>query len=115
MITNEYAGSGGDLLAYEFRARHAGTLVGATTAGRTIGWQWSLGLVDGGRIACSEPLHTDARTGIDVGENAGVLPDVPVEADPALVTQGRDPQLEEAVRRLLQRLGPASPPSGRVP
>ncbi|CAN5493484.1 S41 family peptidase [soil metagenome] len=115
LLINEYAGSGGDLLAYEFRARQAGTLVGARTAGRTIGWQWSLGLVDGGQIACSESLHTDARTGADVGENAGIGPDVPVEADPAMVAQGRDPQLEEAVRQLLQRLGPAVAKPGRVP
>jgi tricorn protease len=37
-------------------------------------------------------------------ENEGVAPDVKVEQLPKLVHEGRDPQLEEAVRIALERL-----------
>lgn len=40
-------------------------------------------------------------------ENREIVPDVIVEADPAAVTAGRDPQLERAVQVLLQQIGPA--------
>jgi tricorn protease len=37
-------------------------------------------------------------------ENKGVTPDVEVEMDPNLVTEGHDPQLERAVSIALQQL-----------
>jgi hypothetical protein len=37
-------------------------------------------------------------------ENIGVAPDIEVEQDPALVRQGRDPQLEKAVETVLEEL-----------
>ena len=48
-------------------------------------------------------------------ENRGVAPDVEVEHDPQAVRAGRDPQLERAVRLVLEELERNPLPRGRRP
>ena len=48
-------------------------------------------------------------------ENIGVAPDIEVEQDPALVRQGRDPQLEKAVEVVMEELKKNPLPTFRRP
>ena len=48
-------------------------------------------------------------------ENHGIAPDVEVEQDPALVRQGRDPQLEKAIQVVLDLLAVNPPKTFKRP
>lgn len=104
LLVNEHTASGGELLAYEFKKRRAGVVVGMPTAGRTIGVHWVANLIDGGRIATSESHNLDADTRAEIGEGVGVSPDLLVDLRPDAVAAGRDLQVERAVAEVLARL-----------
>ncbi|HKE91542.1 MAG TPA: PDZ domain-containing protein [Gemmatimonadales bacterium] len=114
MVTNEYAGSGGDAMPLYFRRRGLGKLVGKRTWGGLVGIYDYPTLMDGGfitapRIALFSPIgEWDA-------ENVGVPPDVEVEMTPKLVIGGHDPQLERAVAVVLEELAKNPPPAHAVP
>jgi len=103
MIINQFAGSGGDALPWYFRKLNIGTLVGARTWGGLIGIGGYPTLIDGGTVMAPRwaiyGLHGDWEV-----ENHGIPPDDEVEMDPKLVREGHDPQLEEAVKVILQQL-----------
>lgn len=96
MIINEYAGSGGDLLPWLFRAAKIGPLVGMRTWGGLVGIYAYPPLIDGGTVTAPRVAFRNPQGELDV-ENKGVAPDVEVLMDPKLWRQGRDPQLEKAV------------------
>ena len=114
MITNEYAGSGGDAMPWLFRQRHVGTLVGTRTWGGLVGIFGFPQLIDGGSITAPNLAFYNLTGEWDV-ENHGVPPDIEVEFDPALVRQGHDPQLERAVTVLLEQLKEHPLPQYRKP
>ncbi|NNF05043.1 MAG: protease, partial [Rhodothermales bacterium] len=103
MIINERAGSGGDLLPYMFKKREIGPLVGTTTWGGLVGWGAEPRLIDGGYVASPGFgfYDTDGEWAV---ENEGVAPDIEVEESPRLAAEGRDAQLEAAVREALRLL-----------
>lgn len=103
MLINEYAGSGGDALPYYFRFRKLGKLVGKRTWGGLVGITGYPPLMDGGIVTSPTTSFVDLDGNFTV-ENEGVAPDVEVEQTPKLVIQGKDPQLEEAVKILLEEL-----------
>jgi tricorn protease len=103
MIINQGSGSGGDAMPWLFRQAHAGTLVGTRTWGGLVGIGDYPALIDGGIITAPRWALYSSAGQFDI-ENIGVPPDVEVEQDPALVRQGHDPQLEEAVRVALDQL-----------
>jgi tricorn protease len=103
LLINEYAGSGGDMLPYLFRAMKLGPLVGTRTWGGLVGIWDVPGLIDGGYITAPRGGFFDVEGRWDV-ENVGITPDIVVEQTPALVAQGRDPQLERAVQEALRLL-----------
>jgi tricorn protease len=103
MIINEYAGSGGDALPYYFRLKEIGKLVGKRTWGGLVGIYDYPRLMDGGFIMAPRIAFFDRAKGWIV-ENEGVPPDIDVEMTPKLVIEGHDPQLEEAVRVVLEEL-----------
>lgn len=103
MIINEGAGSGGDLLPWMFRKFELGTIVGRPTWGGLVGILGFPALMDGGRVTAPNVGIWTADEGFTV-ENVGVPPDVEVEQWPALVAQGRDPQLEKAIEIALEQL-----------
>ncbi|MGB2906260.1 MAG: PDZ domain-containing protein [Candidatus Aminicenantaceae bacterium] len=103
MIINEWAGSGGDALPYYFRFRKIGPLVGKRTWGGLVGHHGGCDLIDNGRITSPNLAFYDIDGNWDV-ENVGVAPDIDVEQTPALVIQGKDPQLERAVEEALRLL-----------
>ena len=109
MITNEYAGSGGDAMPLYFRRRGLGKLVGKRTWGGLVGIYDYPPLMDGGFVTAPR-IALFSPTGEWDAENTGVPPDVEVEMTPKLVIQGHDPQLEKAVEIVLDELAkhPAS-------
>jgi tricorn protease len=102
MLIDETAGSGGDLLPWMFRKFKLGTLVGKRTWGGLVGTLGFPVLMDGGYVTAPN-LAIWTEDGWVV-ENEGVPPDIEVEQTPADVIAGHDPQLERAIRIVLQEL-----------
>lgn len=70
--------------------------------------------MDGGGITA--PNHAIYLPNGEWGiENIGVPPDIEVEQDPALVRQGKDPQLEKAVAWVMQQLQEHPQPTYKRP
>jgi tricorn protease len=111
MLTNEFAGSGGDAMPWYFRRAGVGKLIGMRTWGGLVGLTGFPDLMDGGGVTAPNAAIWNPNGTFDV-ENHGVTPDIEVDMDPALVRQGHDPQLEKAVDVLMAELPktPASDP-----
>jgi tricorn protease len=105
MITNGYAGSGGDLLPYLYRTKRLGQLVGTTTNGILVGIYNYPVLMDGGSVTAPR-LGIFSTDGKWIIENEGVSPDIEVEQMPKDVINGRDPQLEKAVEVVMKDMKP---------
>jgi tricorn protease len=114
MITNEYAGSGGDAMPWYFRKSNLGTLVGTRTWGGLVGISDTPVLMDGGTVTSPDFGFFSPDGEWDV-ENHGVTPDVVVEMDPKLVADGHDPQLERAVAVALEKLAKNPPLQPKKP
>ncbi len=103
MLINGLAGSGGDYLPFWFRAAGLGKLVGTRTWGGLVGIGGTPRLIDGARVTVPNFAfyETDGTWGI---EGHGVEPDIEVVDDPALMAGGADPQLDAAIRHMLEEL-----------
>jgi tricorn protease len=103
MLINGWAGSGGDAFPYLFRQAGLGKLIGRRTWGGLVGISGNPSLVDGSRLSVPRIafFELDGTWGV---EGYGVPPDIEVIDDPALMLHGGDPQLEAAVRHLLEEL-----------
>jgi tricorn protease len=102
-VTNEYAGSDGDIFSHCFKLLNVGTLIGKRTWGGVIGIWPRNPLVD--RSIITQPEFSFWFT--DVGwnvENYGTDPDIEVEISPQEWSQGKDPQLEKAIALILEKL-----------
>jgi tricorn protease len=111
MVTDETAGSGGDLLPWMFRKFQLGPIVGKRTWGGLVGILGYPVLMDGGTVTAPNlAIFTEEGW---VVENEGVAPDIEVEQTPADVIAGRDPQLERAIKEALDALAknPVKTPS----
>ncbi|HEY3044498.1 MAG TPA: PDZ domain-containing protein, partial [Vicinamibacterales bacterium] len=104
MLINEFAGSGGDAMPWYFRRAGVGKLIGKRTWGGLVGRAGSPTLMDGGFVSAPSSGVWDPEESQWIAENIGISPDIEVEHDPALVRQGRDPQLERAVKEILLEL-----------
>jgi tricorn protease len=103
MLINEFAGSGGDAMPYYFKAAGVGPLVGKTTWGGLVGRAGGPRLMDGGFVSAPSSGVWSQEVGW-VAENVGVAPDVDIEQDPAIVRQGKDPQLDKAIEIVMAEL-----------
>lgn len=103
MLINSLAGSGGDAFPYYFRKAGVGKLIGTRTWGGLVGLSWNPELIDGGalRVPRHAFFETDGTWGV---EGYGVAPDIEVVDDPALMVDGSDPQLDAAIRHMLDEL-----------
>jgi len=61
-------------------------------------------LVDGGALTAPDNAVFDPINRKWVAENEGVPPDIEVRQDAKSLQAGRDPQLERAVKELMQQL-----------
>jgi len=107
-ITNESAGSDGDIFSHCFKLMKLGTLIGKRTWGGVIGISPRSSFVDGGLTTQPEYSFWFKDVGWGV-ENYGTDPDIEVDNKPQDYAAGRDPQLERAIRLILRQLK-AHPP-----
>jgi tricorn protease len=103
MIINEFAGSGGDAMPNYFRRASVGKLIGKRTWGGLVGRAGAPPLMDGGFVSAPSSAVWGPAGEWDA-ENVGIAPDIDVEHDPALVRQGKDPQLERAIAEVMAEL-----------
>jgi tricorn protease len=111
-VTNEWAGSDGDIVTAGFRLFGLAPVVGMRTWGGVIGIDTRYRLVDGTSVTQPRYAFWFEQFGWDV-ENHGVDPDVEVPITPQDWAAGRDPQLDTAVRLALAAL--ESHPASRPP
>ncbi len=102
-LINEYSASDGDIFPYYFRKYNLGPLIGKRTWGGVRGIRGYRPLIDGGYVTTPEfsvyGLHSEW-----VMENHGVEPDIEVDQTPRLVMEGKDPQIDAAVKYLLDQI-----------
>ena len=114
MLINEFAGSGGDAMPWYFQRAKVGPLVGKRTWGGLVGRAGAPQLMDGGFVTAPSS-GVWSPDGHWIAENVGVSPDVEVELDPALVRQGKDPQLDKAVEIVMDGLAKNPPQKPKRP
>ena len=102
-VTNEYAGSDGDIFCHSFKLLKLGPLVGKRTWGGVIGISPRHPLVDGTVTTQPEFSFWFEDVGWNV-ENYGTEPDIEVDITPQDYVAGRDPQLERALAEVMQLL-----------
>jgi tricorn protease len=109
VLTNEYAGSDGDIFPTVIQLDKLAPVIGMRSWGGVVGIRGDKPLVDGGlptqpEYAFWDPTH---RWGI---ENRGVIPDIEVQNLPQDVLRGIDAQLDrglaEVQRLMVQRPSP---------
>ncbi len=103
MLINGLAGSGGDMFPYLFRFHNLGKLIGTRTWGGLVGITGMPPLIDGGYTAVPTFgfYENDGTWGV---EGYGVAPDIEVIDHPTKLARGEDPQLEAAIKHLLEEL-----------
>ncbi|MFZ1887881.1 MAG: S41 family peptidase [Candidatus Binataceae bacterium] len=103
-LTNQHAGSDGDIFSHGFKLLKLGPLIGKRTWGGVIGiWPRHM-LADGGLTTQPEFAFWFDDVGWSV-ENRGVDPDIEVEYPPHDYAAGRDPQLERGLAELMKLIG----------
>lgn len=107
-VTNEWAGSDGDIFSHSFKMLGLGPLIGKRTWGGVIGINPRQPLVDRGITTQPEFSFWFADAGWDV-ENRGTDPDIEVEVRPQDYAEGADPQLDRALQEI-ERILSENPP-----
>ncbi len=102
-LINHYSASDGDIFPYYFRQYGLGPLIGTRTWGGVRGIRGYRPLVDGGYVTTPE-FSVYGLKSEWVMENHGVEPDITVDQAPKMVMMGQDPQIEEAVKYLLNEI-----------
>jgi tricorn protease len=108
-LTNEQAGSDGDIFSHCFKLMKIGPLIGTRTWGGVIGINPRHKLVDGTETTQPEFSFWFVDVGFAV-ENYGTDPDIEVANAPQDGRAGRDRQLEVAIDVALERAKQAAPP-----
>ncbi|MGO1518078.1 MAG: S41 family peptidase [Arthrobacter sp.] len=104
ILTDEWAGSDGDIITQVSKLRAIGPVVGVRTWGGVIGIDGEFDLADG--TVVTQPRYATWFTG-GVGwgvENRGVDPDIEVPFPPHAHLAGTDPQLEHGIMVLKEML-----------
>lgn len=102
-LTNEYAGSDGDIFSHAFKMLRLGPLIGKRTWGGVIGIWPREALIDGGYTTQPEFSFWFEDVGWGV-ENYGTDSDIEVEIMPQDYVAGRDPQMERGIQEILRML-----------
>ncbi|MCC7431322.1 PDZ domain-containing protein [bacterium] len=102
-LTNENAGSDGDIFSHCFKLMKLGKLIGKRTWGGVIGIWPRNTLADG--TVTTQPEFSfwfkDVKWGV---ENYGTDPDIDVDIKPQDYIQGKDPQLERGIEEILKEM-----------
>lgn len=107
-LTNENAGSDGDIFSHSFKLMKIGPLIGKRTWGGVIGINGQYSLRDGTTTTQPEYSFWFKDVGWSV-ENHGTEPDIEVEFPPEAYAKGQDPQLDRAIEEGL-KLARRQPP-----
>ncbi|MFN2614023.1 MAG: S41 family peptidase [Actinomycetota bacterium] len=102
-ITNENAGSDGDIFSHNFKLMKLGPVVGRRTWGGVVGIWVRYPLADNGFTTQPEFSFWFKDVGWGV-ENYGTDPDLDVDIAPQDYAEGRDPQMEAALRLITDEL-----------
>lgn len=116
-LTNEHAGSDGDIFCHSFKLMGLGPLLGMRTWGGVIGITMNHRLVDGTITTQPEFSFWFKDVGWNV-ENYGTDPDIEVDIAPQDFVQGIDSQLDRALAealRLAEELPVLEPRPGERP
>ncbi len=114
MIINQNSGSGGDAMPWYFRKARLGKLVGTRTWGGLVGIGGYPRLMDGGSVTAPRYAIYGLNGQWEV-ENHGIAPDIDVDITPRDFAAGRDPQLETAVKTVMDELKAHPLPSYPLP
>jgi tricorn protease len=102
-LTNQWAGSDGDIFSHVFKLKKLGTLIGKRTWGGVIGISPRNPLADGSVTTQPEFSFWFEDVGWGV-ENYGTDPDIDIDIAPQDYANGRDPQMERAIELILEQL-----------
>ena len=108
-LTNQFAGSDGDIFSHCFKLYGLGTLVGMRTWGGVVGINPYHELVDGTVTTQPEYSFWFVDAGWHV-ENYGTDPDIEIDIAPQDAAAGIDPQMDASLRLIEELLGAAQPP-----
>ncbi|MBX2800903.1 MAG: PDZ domain-containing protein [Myxococcales bacterium] len=107
-LTNEMAGSDGDIFSHAWKLMELGPLIGTRTWGGVVGISPRNKLVD--RSITTQPEYSTWFEDVGYGlENYGTTPDVVVDFPPDAWESGEDPQLSRGISMLLDALHDAPP------
>lgn len=111
-LTDENAGSDGDIFSHAFKMLGLGPLIGKRTWGGVIGIEPYIALVDGSVTTQPEFSFWFNDVGWGV-ENYGTDPTIEVDYPPQAYMAGNDPQLERAIQEALKlvKKHPATTPT----
>jgi len=99
-LTNELAGSDGDIFSHCFKYMKLGPLIGKRTWGGVVGIHPRHFLVDGSMTTQPEFSFWFTDVGWKI-ENFGAEPDIDVDISPQDYAQGKDPQMERGLKEIL--------------
>ncbi len=102
-VTNENAGSDGDIFSHCFKLMELGLLIGKRTWGGVIGISPHQAFVDRGGTTQPEYSFWFVDVGWNV-ENYGTDPDIEVDYRPQDYITDADPQLDRAIEELLRQM-----------
>jgi len=117
VLTNEFAGSDGDIFPTAVQLRKLAPVIGVRSWGGVVGIRGDKKTVDDGMVTQPEFAWWDASQGWGL-ENRGVIPDIEVQNLPQELARGVDRQLDRAiseVERLRAEHPPATPGFGPSP
>ncbi|MFO0981526.1 MAG: S41 family peptidase [Planctomycetota bacterium] len=103
VLTNQHAGSDGDIFPETFQLKQLGPVIGMRTWGGVVGLNDIKSAIDGGITTQPTAAWWEERRGWDL-EGSGVIPDIEVDYLPGDYAAGRDPQLERGVDELMKML-----------
>ncbi|MHA7208245.1 S41 family peptidase [Arthrobacter sp. MDT1-65] len=104
VLTDEFAGSDGDIITQVAKLRGIGPVIGTRTWGGVVGIDGRFALADGTGV--NQPrygFHVTGGVGWGI-ENHGVAPDIEVPFPPHAHAAGQDPQLDRGVDVLREML-----------
>jgi tricorn protease len=102
-LTNEFAGSDGDIFSHVFKLLKLGPLIGKRTWGGVVGIWPRHALVDGTWTTQPEFSFWFEDVGWGV-ENYGTDPDIEIDIAPQDYAAGKDTQLERGIQEILRLL-----------
>jgi tricorn protease len=108
VITNEYAGSDGDIFPAAVQLEKLAPVIGMRSWGGVIGIRGDKPMVDGGILTEPEFAWNDPKGGWTI-ENHGVDPDIVLQNLPQDVAKRVDAQLDRAIAEVM-KLHAAHPP-----